>query len=275
MIYKFFKPSPHLQEYVKTYLLLHFNFEGLDIPPNYKYTPRPEQCLTFNPKGLLTAVNLQTQEVVRRSAYYLSGQQITCWDLHFDTDYLMLKIVFQPGALYRLLEIPLKVFEDVYINADSVLPPQEMQRVNEQLANTESYAQMITVVEKYLEGKIKNVKKESHSMDVIAGLITENPTYFSLDYFARQAFLSPRQFERKFVERVGITPRLFQRIARFHQAFEMKEQNPNIDWLSVAIQSGYTDFQHLVKDFKTFSSYKPTILLDNAAHSVEKVLKLV
>jgi len=274
MIYQSYRPAPALQAYVKEFLLLHFDFTGVSVRPMKSYTPHPEQCLTFNPRGRLTAINDQTCEIQRRNYSYLSGQQISCLHLHFDQDYLMLKIVFQPGVLFRLLGIPLVEFANQYVDAESVLN-KEMRTVNEQLANAESYIKMIEVVEKYLLVKVNDLRIKSQPIDEIGKILRDQPSKFSLEWLAGQACLSPRQFERKFLERIGVSPRLFGRIARFNKAFELKEKNPGIDWLSVAITCGYVDFQHLNKDFKEFSGVTPTALLKKTANAVEKVLKLV
>jgi transcriptional regulator GlxA family with amidase domain len=83
----------------------------------------------------------------------------------------------------------------------------------------------------------------------------------SLDHLAAEACLSPRQFERNFVARVGLSPKLFARIARFDQAFRLKEKLPDLDWLAVAVQCGYYDYRHLVRDFREFAGVTPPQLL--------------
>jgi hypothetical protein len=60
---------------------------------------------------------------------------------------------------------------------------------------------------------------------------------------------------------MGVGPKLFSRISRFYQAFEYKETHSNVDWLTVALQFGYSDYNHLVKDFKQFGIVTPNILL--------------
>lgn len=274
MIYKFFQPLPALQDYVKEYLLLHFKFNGLSIKPVRSYTPRPEQCLTFDPRGHITAINRQTGEKQRRNYSYLSGQQISCYDLHFDQDYLMLKVVFQPGALFQLFGIPLIEFGGIYVDAATVLN-KEMRLINEQLANAENYIKMIQIVDEYLLHKVKKIKKLHQPIDKMADILNHQPNLFSLQWFASQACLSPRQFERKFLERIGISPKLYCRITRFHKAFEMKEKHPDLDWLSIVLACGYSDFQHLNKDFKQFSTLTPSILLKDQAQVTEKLLNLV
>jgi len=273
MICKFFQPSQPLQAYVKEYLVVHFQFAGLDIDAVRTYTPCPEQCLTFDPRGRITAVNRQTGKTERRGYAYLSGQQTTSYELHFDPDYLMIKVVFQPGALFKLLGIPLNEFNG-YVDAESVLND-EIRSVNEQLANAEDYKNMLEIVERYLLHKSRQIKDHNSPIDHLQHILDLHTGQFSLKWFASQACLSPRQFERKFSERIGISPKLYYRINRFSKAFELKEKNPALSWLDIAIDCGYADFQHLNKDFKQFSGTTPTILLSDYANRTEKILNLV
>ena len=73
---------------------------------------------------------------------------------------------------------------------------------------------------------------------------------------------------------MGIGPKLFSRISRFHQAFMWKEANLQADWFTIAVNFGYTDFHHLFKDFKEFAGVTPNTLLSEHALSPEKILRL-
>ena len=52
----------------------------------------------------------------------------------------------------------------------------------------------------------------------------------------------------------------------------MKRKNaqPTKDWLSVALDSGYYDYQHLVRDFKEFTSLTPNAFLLADGQSPER-----
>ncbi len=68
--------------------------------------------------------------------------------------------------------------------------------------------------------------------------------------------LSERHLERLFVERVGITPKLYARIRRFRSVLDhLKDsegfERPNL--ADVAASYGYTDQSHLARDFRNFS----------------------
>jgi AraC-like DNA-binding protein len=67
--------------------------------------------------------------------------------------------------------------------------------------------------------------------------------------------LSERQHRRRFLERVGVPPKLFSRIRRFQQALALAGTGP---LAGVAAQCGYTDQSHLVRDFRQFAGMPPS-----------------
>ena len=274
MIFEHILPSPYLKPFVKRYLLLHFKVGQSGASFMKPYPPCPEQCLTFNPRTILKSVNQHTDEVVTRTASYLSGQQVSRLNLHVTNDYIMLKVVFHPGAMYQIFGVPLALITDQYVDTQSVIG-NEIKTVNEQMANADSYQQIIDIAEAYLWQKTKKSKIDTNPVSKIGELLVQNPTRFSLDWLASQACWSPRQLERQFMERMGVSPKFLARISRFDKAFELKQINPSLDWLSIALQTGYNDYQHLVKDFKQFAGVTPNIMMQAERNSPERVLGIV
>jgi AraC-like DNA-binding protein len=72
--------------------------------------------------------------------------------------------------------------------------------------------------------------------------------------------LSPRQFERRFKQQVGIAPKLFSRLQRFQRVFQVLE-DPATNWVDTAMRCGYYDQAHLIRDFREFAGGAPTALL--------------
>lgn len=105
----------------------------------------------------------------------------------------------------------------------------------------------------------------------VVSLDWPGPGVAPLDWLADQACLSQRQFYRQFMEREGVSPKLYARIARFENAMKLKNARPSIDWLSIAIELGYYDYQHLVRDFKEFTQLKPNAFLEADNKSPERV----
>jgi transcriptional regulator GlxA family with amidase domain len=75
---------------------------------------------------------------------------------------------------------------------------------------------------------------------------------------ARQVELSGRQLERKFMEAVGIPPKLYCRISRLDYALRLKEVTPQRTWTELTYLAGYFDQNHMVKDFKALAGTTPS-----------------
>ena len=152
MIYRYIAPSRGLQEFVRDYLVAHFIFDKDQDIPFKPYSPKPEQTITFLPRGNLTIKNPLNAEDQVAPIISISGQQISRYNFYLSSEYLMFRIHFHPGALYRLLGIPLSEFTDTWFDAESVIS-REILEVNDQLSNCLEYAQMVAVVEQYLRRK--------------------------------------------------------------------------------------------------------------------------
>src|SRR5262249_45351761 len=93
----------------------------------------------------------------------------------------------------------------------------------------------------------------------------------SVSATARHAGLSMRQFERRFREAVGISPKLFSRMQRFQHVFHALE-GPHTDWVTEAIRCGYFDQAHLIRDFREFTGATPTALLSEEVDLARRLL---
>ena len=268
MIFQEVKPLPQLQDLVKNYLLVNLKSEtDLSATP---YATRIEQTLIFFARGYILCKNPETGITSQISKNAVFGQQIS--RLNFQAvqqeDFMMLMVIFQPGGLHRLLGVPASELLETFCDAALFLN-QELNSVNNAIANTYNYQKMIDYVDRFLLAKISSIKLERHRIDRIGNYLMENPDYFSLDYISNQACLSPRQLERKFKERFGIGPKLYNRISRFYKAFMYKDKNPETDWMTVALTFGYSDYNHMAKDFKQFANVTPNILLEEYAKRPE------
>lgn len=271
MMFSYIAPSPALQDFARDYLIAHFHFDREVPPPVKPYAPKPEQGITFFVRGRPSMVNPLTGEVQKAPPVSIFGQQVSRCDVHLPSEFLMFRVHFQPGALFRALAIPLNELDGGYFDAESVLS-REVREVSEQLAAARTYAEMVALVEAYLVRSMSRAKRDVHRIDRAARHLTTGPLQAPLDWLARQACLSPRQLNRKFTERMGVGPKLYSRLARFHLAHRFKAAHPDVAWPTVAMEYGYTDYQHMVRDFKQFTNATPNVWLLEDGVSPENAL---
>lgn len=90
----------------------------------------------------------------------------------------------------------------------------------------------------------------------------------------RSSGLSQRQFECKFIEQVGVSPKLYSRIIRLNYALQVKVTRPHLSWTDVTYEAGYFDQMHLVKDFKSLAGETPARFLRMIAAAPDRVVAL-
>jgi len=82
-----------------------------------------------------------------------------------------------------------------------------------------------------------------------------------------------RQFERRFNSSVGLSPKLFCRMQRFIHVFHVIGKQPR-KWVDAAIDCGYYDQAHLIRDFRSFCGETPAAMLaedaDLARHFLQR-----
>jgi len=251
-----FTPSPALAEYIRTYRIVHFQFEASTQLPVKAYPPRPEHCLSFYPRDQEKVSFAASGQKAEGLQAVLFGQLTEVTQRQVGGDFLLFQIVFKPGALYRISGVPSFELTNAYLDA-SLFFKDEINWVNEQLNACVAYPQMVEVVEKFLGQQIRKQTLEQHRMDLVNILPIKNACSYSVDALAKAAFMSVRQFERVFRERMGVSPKFFVKVARFENAYRMKNQYPHLDWRSIAFECGYYDYQHLVKDYRVLTQQTP------------------
>jgi AraC-like DNA-binding protein len=168
----------------------------------------------------------------------------------------VLKVDFQPGALYRLMGLPMHEIRNQPFDGGEGFG-RDIRQVTEQLREAVTFNQMIQLVEGFLLKKAAKARKIL-PIDQVFSKVLSCPQQQTIDQLAACSCLSLRQFERQFLDRLGISPKFFIRQARFTQAYLLKRKQPQLSWTEVAYQCGYFDQMHLIRDFKQFSSYTPT-----------------
>lgn len=251
-----FSPNSIISEYVRTYRIVQFQFDSNYTPVCKPYPPRPEHCLTFYPRDRESVEFSESGKKTGNLDTVLFGQLTETTNRFVGKDFLLFQIVFNPGGLYRLIGVPSFEITNEYLDAKNFFID-EIKFVNEKLNACKNYSQMIMVIENFLLMQIKRKSFPIHRLDAISSLLIGNSSQKNVDWLAKESCLSLRQFERKFSERMGVSPKYFSKVARFENAFRMKNQFPQKDWLSIAIHCGYHDYQHLARDYKSMTLCSP------------------
>ena len=270
MICECILPSLDLRDFIREYLTIHLVFENKKVPPPAKaYPVNPEEGIRFIVRGSLISEDPESGTREQRPTISIFGQPKSRENLYISYEYLMIHVRFQPGGLFKLLRIPMT--ELIHQNYDAeLIIGKEIREVQEQLTELRSYDQMLAILNNYFRKKLSNLDCKSTPIDKIGGFIFNRPRDFDLKKTANDACLSFRQFEKRFTQRIGLTPKYYARVCRFYKAYELKQLHSYLDWLSIALRTGYNDYQHMVKDFKQFAGTTPTTLIKESLNNPER-----
>lgn len=257
MILSEFTPSTNLTEFIRVYRVVHFAFDDLTKIPCKPYPPRPEHCLSFYPRDTETVEYVNNGARIKNLKTVLIGQQSEVTNRFVGKDFLVFQVVFSPGGLYRLTGIPSQQLNNCYFDAETIFK-KDIKEVNDKLNDAVNFIEMVVVVESFLLKQINRGIKEFHRLDHVSNYMLKTNKIINIEWLAKESCLSLRQYERKFIERMGVPPRYFSQVVRFENAFRMKNKFPHVDWLTIAINCGYYDYQHLSKEYQKFTQKLPT-----------------
>lgn len=258
-----FQPHPALRDFISSIFIFHADLRHMDTAIVCPFPPTPQNYIYFYINDPIHAQKNGSAIFVQKPSSITVGPQLTRVNLNVGKDHFMLGIKFHPGGLFRLLGFPMEKMLDEDMDSTALFG-NEIDRIYERLKNAQSNMEMKQVAETFLLQKIAGLKTALPFDAAIKELMISNGS-MRIEHVAQLSCLSLRQFERKCIERIGIPPKLFARLIRFSNAYQLKEKKPHLNWTEITYSCGYYDQMHFLKDFKEFAGVIPSLILEELA----------
>lgn len=178
----------------------------------------------------------------------------------------LLGIRFHPGGTFPFFQIPMQELTNRVIDF-AALSSQFQRALVRSVEDAPTLLLKVAAVEKLLAERVRHCNHDSW----LAGLATkivQSGGQVSVDQLATDAGISSRQLERRFLQEVGIGPKLLCRILRFQQIFRAVDRNDE-GWAAIAADCGYYDQAHLIRDFREFARQTPAKLFEHSSALTE------
>lgn len=179
-------------------------------------------------------------------------------------------ISFKPGVIYHLFKSSLNTStKNIFIDAEPLL-----KRKVSNLAENMSSAVNITEKHEIIRNftiQLCNIvlSANDYFVRIIESIFNQNGV-LSIENLAKDACISKRTLERKFIERIGVSPAFYSKIVRCHKLIELYKKS-NLSWLDIVFEMKYFDQSHLIRDFKIITGETPTKYF-KTSHPIEDIL---
>jgi AraC-like DNA-binding protein len=257
--YAEFAPSPRLAREVRCIWIFEADASrGEPLPERIVPDGRPELIVHFGEPFLETLDGRET----RQPRAVFAGQISRPLWLRPGGAAGVLGVRFHAFGARKFLGMPLLEHTDARVGLAD-LWPREARVLSEALGETRSDAQRLAIAEAFVTGRCSRQRKAhdavvSHCVSMIEGGLTPSVggERLSIDSLVSTAGIGARQLERRFLDAVGVPPRLLASILRFRRVFDAIEHGP-ARWTDAALAAGYFDQSHLIRDFRRFAGCTP------------------
>jgi AraC-like DNA-binding protein len=133
-----------------------------------------------------------------------------------------------------------------------------MDQLKEPLANSVSLTEKINVFATLLW---QILKKRSPVPDRVTEFavrrIVESKGNVPLRSLQQDLRLSERGLQRRFLQQVGISPKMFARVCRFQASLTQLRASDFLNLSDIAFDNGYSDQSHFIRTFREFAGFSP------------------
>lgn len=165
---------------------------------------------------------------------------------------------FWPGGAYPFLVLPQHEIAGQVISLDAVWGAMGRE-LHSRIADAATPAGRVKQVEQHLLARLSDFRRLDDGVTQAVELILRSAGCVSVERLAAQMGIGLRRLDRVFNRHVGLSPKTLCRIVRFQRVFKMLERQPTArDWAQIALDCGYYDQSHFIKEFSAFAGLGPT-----------------
>ncbi len=270
MEYKEILPPPVLSDYVRHFWYIEYINEASENIPfrimadgfpsllfQYKNQFKDSETLTYSfPGCLLMGHTHNVRDLVIDGAFGVFGVAL---------------FPFTPSLLYQL---PGSIFANNIISAKDLFRHEDSY-LEERVALATSNEDRIQILTVYL---IEKLCKCNPLTDVliqdIVKYIIQTKGVLSIETLMMSVDISRRQFERRFIHHVGMSPKVFSRIIRFQNTLRYSPTAKIRNLTSLAFAYRYADQAHFIREFKEFSGINPKYYFAHQEEAAENLIQL-
>jgi AraC-like DNA-binding protein len=259
MYYKKIIPPPHLQPYIECFYIWEVHALNQFIVES---PPSAFGSMVFN-YGQRYRIQNPKYDSVIAPQFFLTGQATHTYQLNLSGQIGMVGIVFRPAAMYTLFNLPVAELTNERLPIGDILRGVKIRDLQDKIEESPSNQARIALLIQFLTLQLMQNEHRFDTVDFAANRIVTSNGMVNVNEMMTDLFMCRRQFERKFFQKVGLSPKFYARTRRLGYLCSLMSGKREVNWQSLFFDCGYYDQAHFIKEFTTFLGRTPTDYLKN------------
>ncbi|MEJ1964608.1 MAG: helix-turn-helix domain-containing protein [Gammaproteobacteria bacterium] len=170
-------------------------------------------------------------------------------------------VCFKPGGGFPFFNGPVVELQDLSVPLDTLWGP-NAHTLRERLLEARTAPARFHILEGFLLEQVRRRPERHPAVRYAIDAFQATCGTSSVAAVTERTGLTARRFIEAFRHEVGLTPKVFCRLARFRGAVgDAFKSTGSVDWVQVALSSGYYDQAHFIHDFREFAGVSPSAWL--------------
>jgi len=255
MYYRKYQPSSVLAPFVECYFI--WDSEGpMDEAMVIESPPNSFCSIVFNYADPYYLQN-KKYERLHVPMQFIAGLSIYSYKLFLQGSIGIAGIVFKPSALATIFGLPMFEYTEERIDLYRVFKKQVIDQFAVKIKSAENETQKVELLEEFIMQQYQLQKPEPDYIDQAANFIVEHNGMLQVADLLKDSCMSRRTFERKFFQKVGLSPKYYARIRRIGYICNLIAGKKKVDWPRIFYECEYYDQAHFIKDFEEFTGRTP------------------
>jgi AraC-like DNA-binding protein len=166
----------------------------------------------------------------------------------------------QLGAQERVLGVPASAIAGRIVALEDLWGGAATGRLIDRLAGAHDTVDAAAILDGAIAERLALAGRR-HARAELALDAADKLTSASVNAVAVELGVSERHLRRVFRETVGMSPKKFAKLTRFHRALRAAHEDTRASWASIAAAAGYYDQAHLIAEFRVLAGATPQALL--------------
>jgi len=195
-----------------------------------------------------------------RTVGVLSGARTRSFVLDTSRPLSLIGVCFRPAGGFPFVNGHAGELQNLAVSLD-LLWGRQAAILREQLLEAPNAPARFLILERFLLAQLSRRMSRHPAVHFAVNALQTRTAPSSVRSVSDATGLSARRFIEVFRREVGMTPKVFSRLARFRAAVSTIESASPVDWAATALGCGYFDQAHFIHDFRDFSGMTPSAYL--------------